>query len=217
MNENNAFLLPERTGFIKIYLLYSFLFHLLFLYGLLAIGKNEPKNTPVVRNLKANLIGKIEYEKKMPQNLINVLPELEAKNRNPQEPSPYSANQQLSKRYSSFSLPMMKIYSPQNLKYFYQSININLTNLIQELLALEDMHDYMPEEIYLEITFRDSGEIESIHTFPPEQNNFLMLLKNKILEKGIPSPRKYGLPNRELRLEIKIADQRKAIIKTKLQ
>ncbi|MGQ9693465.1 MAG: hypothetical protein ACUVWV_01845 [Thermodesulfobacteriota bacterium] len=112
---------------------------------------------------------------------------------------------------------MMKIYSPQNLKYFYQSININLSNLMQELLALEDMREYIPEEIYLEITFRDSGEIESINTFPPEQNKFLLLIKNKILEKGIPSPRIYGLPNRELRLEIKIAYQRKAIIKTKLQ
>lgn len=51
----------------------------------------------------------------------------------------------------------------------------------------------------------------------PEQNKFLLLLKDKILEKGIPSPRKYGLPNRELRMKIKITDRRQVTIKTNLQ
>lgn len=211
------FLLPERTGFIKIYILYSFLIHLLLLYGLSVIGKSEPKNVPVVETLKIKLIREMADEKKKPENLINSPPKLEAKNRNPQELPPYAGKQQLSGRYASFSFPMMQFYTPQNLKYYYQSINLNLNNLVQDLLALEDMRDYLAEEISLAIIFKDSGEIESIKNFSPEQNRFLLFLKDKILEKGFPSPRKYGLPNHELRMKIKITDQRQVTVKTNLQ
>ncbi len=199
----------------QVCILYSLIFHLIFLFALAETWKEENKHIQIAGRLIVNLLKEEDNKKQKINNLLVATPEIKSQN-NQLEKIEKNCSLHLAAKNHAFSLPATQYYSAIGLKYFYQSINDRLLYSLRAEIEKYYRDKLASLETICRILFNNSGEIESILLLEGNDQEFFFFINEKILASKIPSPQKFGLPHKEVKLEIKIDEQGNAHIKANL-
>lgn len=101
-------------------------------------------------------------------------------------------------------------------RYFYKDVRNSVKGLLYAAIPEEIMETLDGTEASVEISYREDGRIEDVSVSSDSDNEFADILKHKIQWDSVPSPARYALLNKGMKLKIYVNSRGKVNVNLEL-
>lgn len=102
------------------------------------------------------------------------------------------------------------------MRYFYKNVRNSVKELLYTTIPEEIMKTLDGTEASVEISYHEDGRIEDVSVSSDSDNEFADILKHKIRWDSVPSPARYALLNKGMKLKIYVNNRGKVNVNLEL-